>query len=671
MTERMPVPAQWDTDVSHVTAQGYRIASRVIFPQGGDLDVLPLYVDKNHDDVVQLRPENILGRDSFRIVAGERVSFGSYFNAFAASYWRRWTVVNEVRLVINTSGAGQIAVYRTNARGVPLRIDTRDIAGDAIQSVFDLPLQTFGDGGFYWFEIIAATEVVLDSAQWWVAESDRPHGTLTLSTTTYNKPDYVVRNLGLMSQDPNLLGVLDQVLIVDQGTEKVVDEPGYTEAAASLGELVDVIEQPNMGGSGGFARGQYESTVRGLSDYVVLLDDDISIETESFIRLATFADMCKSPTLVGGHMFDLLNRTSLHTFGEIVDPNTWQPTVPGADQYLSHNFNKYGLRESRWMHTRIDVDYNGWWMCLIPTRVIREVGLSLPLFIKWDDVEYGLRARDHGFPTVSLPGSAVWHIAWGDKDDLVGWQAYFHERNRLLTCMLHTSRPKGGQVLYYSQTQDLKHLVSMQYYTIQGRLLGQRDLLAGPSQLHDLLVTRNAEVRGMAKEYSDSQLKPEYETFPPIRTTKIAKPPRRRARNEDDPREALPINESRLRLILKGGFAVLRQFLPMDEHATENPQVHIPHKDNKWWNTAQWDSALVSNAEGTGLSWYRRQPKMTKALMGESVSNHVKLLQNWDRLAAEYREALPRITSLEAWEATFGITHDANDQASARAEVND
>ena len=45
------------------------------------------------------------------------------------------------------------------------------------------------------------------------------------------------------------------------------------------------------------------------------------------------------------------------------------------------------------MHRRIDVDYNGWWMCLIPTSIlIREIGLALPVFIKWDDVEYGIRA---------------------------------------------------------------------------------------------------------------------------------------------------------------------------------------------------------------------------------------------------------------------------------------
>ena len=34
-------------------------------------------------------------------------------------------------------------------------------------------------------------------------------------------------------------------------------------------------------------------------------------------------------------------------------------------------------------------------------RVIAEVGLSIPAFLKWDDAEFGLRAGEAGFPTVS------------------------------------------------------------------------------------------------------------------------------------------------------------------------------------------------------------------------------------------------------------------------------
>jgi hypothetical protein len=57
--------------------------------------------------------------------AGERISFGTYFNAFAASYWRRWTTVKEVRLNVRTSGRGTVSVYRSNARGSLQHVETK------------------------------------------------------------------------------------------------------------------------------------------------------------------------------------------------------------------------------------------------------------------------------------------------------------------------------------------------------------------------------------------------------------------------------------------------------------------------------------------------------------------------------------------------------------------
>ncbi len=67
------------------------------------------------------------------------------------------------------------------------------------------------------------------------------------------------------------------------------------------------------------------------------------------------------------------------------------------------DFAARNLRSARWLHKRIDVDFNGWFMCLIPRQVLDEIGLSLPLFIKWDDAEFGLRAKEAGYPDGDLP----------------------------------------------------------------------------------------------------------------------------------------------------------------------------------------------------------------------------------------------------------------------------
>ncbi len=66
-------------------------------------------------------------------------------------------------------------------------------------------------------------------------------------------------------------------------------------------------------------------------------------------------------------MFDLYNRTVLHTFGEVVNPYRFQPSLPSEEMILGHDFLSSNLRQTSWLHRRCDVDYNGWWMCLIPT----------------------------------------------------------------------------------------------------------------------------------------------------------------------------------------------------------------------------------------------------------------------------------------------------------------
>ena len=174
----------------------------------------------------------------------------------------------------------------------------------------------------------------------------------------------------------------------------------FRSAAQALGSQFELIEQANLGGSGGFARGMYETSRADRADYVILLDDDVVLETEGARRAIDFADFTRIPTIVGGHMISLYERSVLHSAGERVNlfSTSWGPVEPSLERF---DFSAKSIRSSALMNRRIDVDYNGWWMCLIPTSVVREIGLSLPLFIKWDDAEYGLRAKSAGYPTRS------------------------------------------------------------------------------------------------------------------------------------------------------------------------------------------------------------------------------------------------------------------------------
>lgn len=632
-------PLYVEVGASRGTAQGGA------FGLGGESETAPQDVASSTGSVTSVGREAFLSRHAVCAQPNSVLSFGTYFNAFPASYWRRWTPVREIGLDVTTSGQGTLIVYRSNPRGAQQRVSTHEVGGSFVRTSITLPLTAFGDGGWYWFDVYAGAESLTVESATWSADASlaRTRGTFSIGMTTLNKVSYCLDNIATIARTPEVRELLDTMYIVDQGSDRLTDHPDeLAPLQQELGEQLQIIPQGNIGGSGGFSRGMYEAATNGRSTYVVNCDDDIVIEPETLLRLVTFGDFATRPTLVGAHMFDLHNRSVMHTFGEIVDPWRTQPALPGDQQELGHDFRLSGLRETDWLHRRVDVDYNGWWCCLIPTEVVREIGLALPVFIKWDDAEYGLRAKKAGYPTVSLPGAAVWHVSWIDKDDLVGWQAFFHERNRLITALLHSPYERGGRVVPESQFLDVKHIISMQYYTEEGRLRAQEDLLRGPDHLHETIGTTLPQIRAMASEYDDAVAQKDVDEFP---APYAAKPPRR-GRGFSMP--ARPLLVPWTAKTLAKHLAV-----PPKETAAEHPETIVAHQDSRWWRLAHYDSALVSNAEGTTVSWYRRRPEQARAMFARAMRNHARLAADWPRLRARYRAAAPGLTSFEAWERTF------------------
>ena len=123
-----------------MSAVNQRVVARVVLPVDGDLDVLP-HVDGEHvpapavDDAPAVpvastqHPDQVLGRRAYRLAPGQRASFATYFNAFPAGYWRRWTVVDSVTLRVWTRGEGTLIVYRSTARGATARVGSYPLSG--------------------------------------------------------------------------------------------------------------------------------------------------------------------------------------------------------------------------------------------------------------------------------------------------------------------------------------------------------------------------------------------------------------------------------------------------------------------------------------------------------------------------------------------------------------
>ena len=366
------------------------------------------------------------------------------------------------------------------------------------------------------------------SGGWYATEPAPGTANIAVGIPTFNRPADCVNALADLTADPLVDKVIGAVIVPDQGGRKVRDHPDFPAAAAGLGNRLSIHDQPNLGGSGGYSRVMYEALKNTDCQQILFMDDDIRIEPDTILRVLAMNRFAKTPMLIGGQMLNLQEPSHLHIMGEVVNQSNFMWTAAPHAEY-DHDFAEYPLSDnndrSALLHRRIDVDFNGWWTCMIPRQVAEELGQPLPLFIKWDDAEYGLRAGEHGYPTVTLPGAAIWHMAWSDKDDAIDWQAYFHLRNRLVVAAMHWDGDITGLVRSHLKA-TLKHLACLEYSTvvIQNRAID--DFLAGPEHIFSILESALPEVHRLRKEYPDAVVLPAAsELPPPLHQSKAMKPP--------------------------------------------------------------------------------------------------------------------------------------------------
>ncbi|QII04281.1 glycosyltransferase family 2 protein [Rhodococcoides fascians A25f] len=617
-----------------VPVLGKALLQRVLLPRSGEpLDVRTLYLE---EALTNAKRAHSLSRTSVTIGSESEVSFCTYFNAFPASYWRRYSILKSVVLRVEVSGHCRIDVYRSKADASRIHVEGREaVDGDAAQE-FLIDLGPFEDGGWIWFDITSDSEVVLESAGWYAPIEAPGEATVAVGIPTFNRPTDAVKALVALGSDPLVLDVIQAVIMPDQGTRKAKDEPGFDEAAAALGGRLAIHDQANLGGSGGYSRIMYEALNNTACQHILFMDDDIEIEPDSILRALAMSRFAKVPTLVGGQMLNLQARSHLHVMGEVIDRSNFMWTGAQNVEY-DHDFSEDPLRTSKLLHRRIDVDYNGWWMCMIPRVVAEELGQPLPLFIKWDDAEYGLRARDAGYPTVTLPGAAIWHMAWSDKDDAIDWQAYFHLRNRLVVASLHMPGDGKGLVLDTIKA-TVKHLLCLEYSTVAIQNLAIRDFLAGPEHILEILPTALPTVHALRKEFPDAVVVGSSTELP-------------LASGEEVGAVGMPSNPiSKVRRLAKG---LLHNVKPAHEQHHERPQLNVPTLDARWFLLSQVDGVTVTTADGRGVVYRKRDRAQAAALLKEALSLRKQLAAEFPALKARYRDAVPHLTSKETWERVF------------------
>jgi galactofuranosylgalactofuranosylrhamnosyl-N-acetylglucosaminyl-diphospho-decaprenol beta-1,5/1,6-galactofuranosyltransferase len=574
-------------------------------------------------------------RTRVHLAPGSRVGTNTYFGRLHATYWQRWTDVTEVEVRLTLSGTGRIRLLASDTNKVWRIVAAQDVAGAREQPVrLVAPIDRFVDGGGLWIEASTETgELTVADVGWYVAAPDDPR-TTSVVICTFNRVEDCLDTLTAMADDPAALATVGTVRVVDQGTEPLESRPRFATVAERLGTQLQYLRQPNLGGAGGFTRGLYEATAGNPADDedVLLMDDDVLLEPEILVRLTAFAARTTHPTIVGGQMLNLLHPGHLHISAEYSDHEqilVGQP-VPGAlkEAYLLGE-DERGLPIVQ--DRRVDTEYNGWWSCLIPAAIVRAIGYPLPLFFQWDDIEFGYRARAHGFPTVALPGAGVWHadFGWKDWDE---WHRYFNVRNGLITAALHSGFSTRRVVRRLGQLLS-QYLISMQYGLSATLLEAVEEFLEGPEILRDGSAAAAARIRRIRSAYPETVMHPVGTVADDFREMQVVP-----AANEP--------GRQRLTWLKRAAYQAAGR--------TVHRTGMVPAGDAHWWHVSLFGRAVVTDMSEQGVRVRTRDTAKARELATRGVRTLNRLRVEGPAVVQRYRAAAPELTGRANWTRLYG-----------------
>lgn len=463
---------------------------------------------------------------------------------------------------------------------------------------------------------------------------------IAIATTTFKNEKYILPNIEMIRR--NVLGSDDAV--ADALHLFVVDNGRTLDAGALSGEHVTVIPNANEGGSAGFARGMMAALEADEPfTHVLLMDDDVRISPESIIRtynLLSLATDEYANAFINGAMLEME-----HPQKQFEDVS--HVRSDGVYRRLKGDLFMDALPDVV-MNEIIDVEvsqsYGAWWYSCIPLSAVCKNGFPLPLFVRCDDVEYGIRTQ----PTyMTMNGICVWHASFTQKFR-APVDCYQYVRNYMIMNALHGISNETLFLARADRTLRL-YLRSMAYETAELIVAGLEDYLKGPEWLMEVsgeavLKANNAKAEKLvplAQALSDGAIKyPDLAEpilgFTPdmdlVRDDQAAGPLLRLWRSVPYDRHLLPdaLIKDEAATAYYGGYTVLspdqvaKRILVACDRECQNAHVRVMDR-NRWRRIRRRWAQVRAEHKAKG-----------------------------SEIALAYQEALSKLTSVEYWQQHLG-----------------
>lgn len=336
--------------------------------------------------------------------------FTTYFNSLSVGKLEQYTIAKRYKLHLEIRGAA--------CSYVQTRADAFSRSSEVVETT-RIDLGACEDWTEYDFDLVTDESCVLVA---FVLESDGNfevrnsyyyldlgfssprYVELALATTTFKKEDYILKNIALVKED--ILRSDDP--IARHFRMHIVDNGRTLDMEKLSSEGVEIHPNDNVGGAGGFARGMLESMHQDpKATHVLLMDDDVAVSPESIKRTFNLLSILKDEyveSFISGAMIN-------YETGEDQQEDLGFMTHEGFCSSVKGSLRISLLQDivlNECMKPSPDQDqvYAAWWYCCIPVSMIEKNGLPLPIFVRYDDVEYGLRCKPR---FITMNGICIWH----------------------------------------------------------------------------------------------------------------------------------------------------------------------------------------------------------------------------------------------------------------------
>ena len=341
--------------------------------------------------------------------------FTTYFNALSVGKLRKYTTATAFHLHLELKGSSCTITQTTSdafSAHPELMDDTAHNvpASDNWQTV-DIDLNASDSAVLMGFQIDTDGKVFIRNGFYSLSLSREPENVeLALATTTFKKEEFICNNIKLLKEA--VLGCNEE--IAKHFTIHVIDNGRTLDPQQREADRIHIIPNANVGGAGGFTYGMIRAMgQKPRATHVLLMDDDVAVSPESIKRTYNLLRILNDDyheAFISGAMLNYeASAEQWEDTGYMSDQGNFQPAKPPlrVDTFDDLIMNEtFRLSEKP---DQVEQRYAAWWYCCIPISLIEKNGLPLPVFVRCDDAEYGVRCHPR---IITMNGICIWHLSF-------------------------------------------------------------------------------------------------------------------------------------------------------------------------------------------------------------------------------------------------------------------